>query len=53
MVDASPKKLNRIKKRLTVKCERKQSLFEEKDDPVVEKYVAGLLSARAEVIHTF
>jgi transposase len=42
MEDATPEQLSRIQKLLTDKQEHKESLFEQQEDPVVEKYVAGL-----------
>src|ERR1035437_5450010 len=42
MEDATPEQLNKIRKLLTEKYERKESLFEQEEDPVVKKYVAEL-----------
>ena len=42
MEDATPQQLNRIQKLLTGKYERKEALFEQQEDPVVEKYVSEL-----------
>ena len=42
MEDAEPEQLNKIQKRLTERYERKQSLFEGEEDPVVKKYVEEL-----------
>ena len=42
MEDATPEQLNKIRKLLTEKYERKELLFEQEEDPVVKKYVAEL-----------
>jgi transposase len=40
--DATPGQLNKIQKLLTEKYERKESLFEQEEDPIVKKYVEML-----------
>lgn len=42
MEDVTPEQLNKIQKQLTEKYERKQSLFEPEQDPIVKKYVEQL-----------